>query len=169
MESQEAKVPSKPQKKEGFKRKIYDVYSKSMITRKVRLPINAIGSGLKETLEQKIAHDIEGKCIIEGFVKPNSTKIITYSSGKITEKNYILFEVVIECDICFPVEGMLIECEAKTITKAGIHAEVVDDEGNVQVNRGFRIEMNSAIGPYKGGLRFHPSVNLGILKFLALS
>ena len=43
----------------------------------------------------------------------------------------------------------------------------VDDEGVIQVNRGFRIEMNSAIGPYKGGLRFHPSVNLGILKFLA--
>ncbi|KAF0139301.1 MAG: NADP-dependent glutamate dehydrogenase [Stygiobacter sp.] len=43
----------------------------------------------------------------------------------------------------------------------------VDDQSNVQVNRGFRIEMNSAIGPYKGGLRFHPSVNLGILKFLA--
>lgn len=43
----------------------------------------------------------------------------------------------------------------------------VDDNGNVQINRGFRIEMNSAIGPYKGGLRFHPSVNLGILKFLA--
>jgi len=43
----------------------------------------------------------------------------------------------------------------------------VDDRGEVQVNRGFRIEMNSAIGPYKGGLRFHPSVNLSILKFLA--
>ena len=42
-----------------------------------------------------------------------------------------------------------------------------DDRNEVQVNRGFRIEMNSAIGPYKGGLRFHPSVNLGILKFLA--
>ena len=43
----------------------------------------------------------------------------------------------------------------------------MDDHGGIQVNRGFRIEMNSAIGPYKGGLRFHPSVNLGILKFLA--
>jgi glutamate dehydrogenase (NADP+) len=43
----------------------------------------------------------------------------------------------------------------------------LDDQGEVQVNRGFRIEMNSAIGPYKGGLRFHPSVNLSILKFLA--
>src|SRR3954469_872175 len=42
-----------------------------------------------------------------------------------------------------------------------------DDEGEMNVNRGFRIQMNSAIGPYKGGLRFHPTVNLGILKFLA--
>ena len=43
----------------------------------------------------------------------------------------------------------------------------VDDKGEIQINKGYRIEMNSAIGPYKGGLRFHPSVNLGILKFLA--
>ena len=43
----------------------------------------------------------------------------------------------------------------------------LDDKGEIQINRGFRIEMNSAIGPYKGGLRFHPTVNLGILKFLA--
>lgn len=43
----------------------------------------------------------------------------------------------------------------------------MDDEGNFRINRGYRIQMNNAIGPYKGGLRFHPSVNLGILKFLA--
>jgi len=43
----------------------------------------------------------------------------------------------------------------------------IDDRGNIHVNRGFRVEMNSAIGPYKGGLRFHPTVNQGILKFLA--
>ena len=43
----------------------------------------------------------------------------------------------------------------------------MDDRGEIQINRGYRIEMNSAIGPYKGGIRFHPSVNLGVLKFLA--
>ncbi|MEZ4977644.1 MAG: Glu/Leu/Phe/Val dehydrogenase dimerization domain-containing protein, partial [Flavobacteriaceae bacterium] len=43
----------------------------------------------------------------------------------------------------------------------------VDDKGEIQVNRGYRIQMNSAIGPYKGGLRFHPTVNMSILKFLA--
>ncbi|WP_311509956.1 Glu/Leu/Phe/Val dehydrogenase dimerization domain-containing protein, partial [uncultured Corynebacterium sp.] len=42
----------------------------------------------------------------------------------------------------------------------------VDDQGKVQVNRGFRVQFNSVLGPYKGGLRFHPSVNLGIIKFL---
>lgn len=42
----------------------------------------------------------------------------------------------------------------------------VDDQGNVQINRGFRVQFNSALGPYKGGMRFHPSVNLGIIKFL---
>lgn len=45
----------------------------------------------------------------------------------------------------------------------------VDDQGKVQVNRGFRVQFNSAIGPYKGGLRFHPSVYSGIIKFWALS
>jgi glutamate dehydrogenase (NADP+) len=43
----------------------------------------------------------------------------------------------------------------------------VDDAGNIQVNKGYRIQMNSAIGPYKGGIRFHNSVNLSVLKFLA--
>ncbi|MBU1011619.1 MAG: NADP-specific glutamate dehydrogenase [Bacteroidetes bacterium] len=43
----------------------------------------------------------------------------------------------------------------------------LDDKGEIQINKGYRIEMNSAIGPYKGGLRFHPTVNLGVLKFLA--
>ena len=43
----------------------------------------------------------------------------------------------------------------------------VDDKGEIQVNRGFRIQMNSAIGPYKGGIRFHNTVNLSVLKFLA--
>ena len=43
----------------------------------------------------------------------------------------------------------------------------LDDNGSVHVNLGYRIQFNSAIGPYKGGLRFHPTVNLGVLKFLA--
>ena len=48
----------------------------------------------------------------------------------------------------------------------GFRVDWVDDAGNIQVNRGWRVQFNSAIGPYKGGLRLHPSVNLGVLKFL---
>lgn len=67
------------------------------------------------------------------------------------------------------------ECQSQGLLERLLEPERViqfripwlDDEGHVQVNRGFRVQMNSAIGPYKGGLRFHPSVNLGVLKFLA--
>jgi glutamate dehydrogenase (NADP+) len=65
------------------------------------------------------------------------------------------------------VEAKILEriCEPERVLM--FRVPWVDDKGEVQVNRGYRIEMNSAIGPYKGGLRFHPTVTLGILKFLA--
>jgi DNA-directed RNA polymerase subunit E'/Rpb7 len=87
------------------------------------LPITTIGKNLKETIEENIKSNFEGKCVVEGYIKPNSSKIITYSSGTIERGNFISFEVVFECDVCFPVEGMLISCIAKNITKAGIRAE----------------------------------------------
>lgn len=86
----------------------------------------SVGKNVKETIENSMKHLIEGKCIVEGFVKVNSTKIITYSSGVISGGN-IVFEVVIECEVCFPVEGMMIECVARNITKAGIRAESATD------------------------------------------
>lgn len=124
MDTQE--VQSATQKAPSKKRsqKIFDVYAKSMITRKVKLSINTIGSGLKQTLEQKTAYDIEGKCIPEGFVRPGSCKIVSYSSGSMTTGQYVFFMVVVECDICLPVEGMIIQCVATNITKAGIRAEI---------------------------------------------
>lgn len=64
-------------------------------------------------------------------------------------------------------KGKLLERIAEPERVIMFRVPWVDDKGNFQINRGFRIQMNSAIGPYKGGLRFHPSVYLGILKFLA--
>lgn len=64
-------------------------------------------------------------------------------------------------------QGRLLERIAEPERVLMFRVPWIDDNGEVQVNRGYRIEMNSAIGPYKGGLRFHPSVNLSILKFLA--
>lgn len=99
------------------------IYSRSLITRSVVLPIVTIGKNIKETIEKCIAINFEGKCIVEGFVKPSSSKIITYSSGIVHQGTNVKFEVVFECQICCPIEGMLIPCVAKNITKAGIRAE----------------------------------------------
>ena len=109
-----------------FKRrdlKISTIYSRSLITRNISLPITAIGKNIKETIEDTISVKFEGKCLVEGYIKPGSSKILTYSSGIVERGNFILFEVVFECDVCFPVEGTLISCVAKNITKAGIRAE----------------------------------------------
>ena len=102
------------------------IYAKSLITQNVSISINNVGKSIQSTLERAIAMQIEGKCIVEGFVKPNSVKIITQSSGKVKGIN-ILFECVFECETCCPVEGMRIQCIAKNITKAGIRAESIDD------------------------------------------
>lgn len=113
-------------------KKVFGVYVKSMLTMKVPLSIVEVGKNVMPNLEKAISSKTEGKCIAEGFIRPNSVKVLTYSSGNING-DIIEFQTVFECMICHPVEGMLIECDTKTITKAGIHAEVVDRDGTVPV------------------------------------
>ena len=113
-------------------RKIYGVYLQSVLTMKVSIPITRVGKNMKQNLEKIISKKTEGKCIAEGFIRPNSVKVIRYSSGNVNNEN-IEFQTVFECMICHPVEGMLIECDTKTITKAGVHAEVSDDTGAVPI------------------------------------
>ena len=108
------------------------LFSTALITKKIHVNIQNIGSNIKQTLEKIIAADIEGKCIVEGFVKNRSTKIITYSSG-LVQGSSVTFEVVYECSVCSPVEGMLINCIAKNITKAGIRAETSDSPSPVVI------------------------------------
>jgi len=103
------------------------IYSRCLLTRKISLPITIIGKNLDEVIEEYIKNNFEGKCVVEGYVKPNSSKIIRYSSGVIERGNNILFEVVFECDVCFPVEGMLIQCTVKNVVKAGVRAESATD------------------------------------------
>jgi DNA-directed RNA polymerase subunit E'/Rpb7 len=114
------------QKYKKKENKITTIYSRCLITRNILLPITSIGKNIKETIEKYSTINFEGKCVVEGFIKPGSIKIITYSSGLIQGTN-ISFEVVFECEICCPVEGMLVSCVAKNITKAGIRAESADE------------------------------------------
>jgi DNA-directed RNA polymerase subunit E'/Rpb7 len=108
------------------------VYVKSILTKDLMLSYQNIGSNLKNTLQKKLSYDIEGKCDVDGFVKPDSCKIITYSSGTIKGNN-INISVVFECLLCSPVEGMMIPCVIKNITKAGIKAEYEDSPSPVTV------------------------------------
>ena len=100
-----------------------NLYNQLLITRTVPISINNIGNTIKETLEKAIASQIEGKCIVEGYIKPYSVEVVTFSSGLVMGSN-VIFEVVIQCDVCSPVEGMHINCIAKHINKAGIRAEI---------------------------------------------
>lgn len=104
------------------------IYSRSIINRTISIPITLIGKNLKQVIEEYISFHYEGKCVVEGFIKPQSTKIITYSSGTIKKGNYVSFDIIFECQICFPVEGTIISCIAKTNTKAGITAESADEK-----------------------------------------
>jgi DNA-directed RNA polymerase subunit E'/Rpb7 len=116
------------QKVKNRELKIQPIYTRSQITKGIVLPINAIGKNLKEMIEVNIKKQYEAKCIKEGYIKPNSIKIISFSNGLITNGYLIFYEVLFECEICFPVEGMLIKCVAKNITIAGITALSADDE-----------------------------------------
>jgi DNA-directed RNA polymerase subunit E'/Rpb7 len=102
------------------------IYAKSLITQNITIPIANVGKGIQSIIEKAISLSIEGRCIVEGFVKPGSVKIVTHSCGVVKGTN-IVFEVVFECETCFPVEGMKLKCVAKNITKAGIRAESLSD------------------------------------------
>ena len=80
------------QQKKKRETRIQSVYSRCLITRKIVLPITTIGKNLKENIEENIKTNYEGKCVVEGFIKSNSSKIITYSSGIIQRGNNILFD-----------------------------------------------------------------------------
>jgi len=131
MENTEPQLLQKPvfSQKPSFKRKEIksaNIYSKSLITRSISLPMSSVGKNIFENIEKMLAFNYEGKCQVEGFIKQGSIKLITHSSGTIQATN-VAFEAVFECQICCPVEGMLIQCIAKNITKAGIRAESVDE------------------------------------------
>lgn len=119
--------PIQKQTKQKYRQKeIRGVYSPCQITKNIVLHISAIGRNLKQTLENTIYKMVGGKCIVEGYVRPNSIRVITFSSG-IVKGDHIVFDVVFNCEVCYPVAGMNLNCISKNITKAGITAESADE------------------------------------------
>jgi len=110
------------------------LYTNALLEMNVLLFPQHIGSSkTKENLKQTIMHFVEGKCISEGYVKPNTVTIKNYSCGNV-KGDKVEFCVIFECKICNPAEGTWInKCKVKSVTKAGIHANAYDDRNNVPV------------------------------------
>ena len=108
------------------------IYLTSLITKKIAISVNMIGRNIRENLEKIIIDEIEGKCIAEGYIKRGSVEIVTYSSGVLKDDTAI-FDVVFTCNICLPVEGMLINCVVRNVTKAGIRAETNEEVSPVTI------------------------------------
>ena len=100
-------------KKRDFKNE--GIFSKSLITRSIVLPITLISKNIHDIIETTIQSHYEGKCSVEGYIKVDSCKLITFSSG-LVQANNVKFEVVFECMIACPVEGMRINCLVKNFT-----------------------------------------------------
>jgi hypothetical protein len=112
--------------------KTNNLYNKTIITKKINIPMRNIttiinkADDLNKYMQEIIEKEISDKCIVEGYIKPNSIIILSHSNG-IQENQNIKFQVVFECLVCNPSEGQIINCIAKNITKAGIRAEVEDE------------------------------------------
>ena len=116
----------------GLERKQREVglYASNMLSRRIYLDIREIGKNLFQLIQTKIKREYEGKCSIEGYIKKNSVRLVTTSAGHIVE-NSICYNVMFECLVCCPVEGMNINnCIIKNITKAGIRASINDENEN---------------------------------------
>jgi hypothetical protein len=112
------------EKKSTFSRADVSLFVRSIITRRIDLPMVSVGKNLMRTFDAVVKSSFEGKCSVEGYIKPDSVSIISYSGGK-TTGDMVSFTVIFSCDICTPVEDMGIPCVAINITKAGIRAESV--------------------------------------------
>lgn len=101
-------------------------FSTAVLEKNIILPMTSVGKNIIEILMNAISLQIEGKCISEGYVKPGSSKLISYSAGLIERGNKISFHVVFSCGVCYPIINSQIQCKIVSVTNSGIRAESVD-------------------------------------------
>jgi DNA-directed RNA polymerase subunit E'/Rpb7 len=100
-----------------------EIYTPAIMSKTIMLPFRLYDKNIYTTLLKHIKMKLEGYCLKEGYVKPDSVEIIEYSPGSIMGEN-VKFQVSLQCMVCHPVEGMIIDCSVKNVTKAGIRAEI---------------------------------------------
>ena len=114
------------------KKEYNSVYVESLLTRKIALKITEIGKNVKANLTKKLATSMEGKCCVEGYICPRKVDIMSYSPGLIKD-DHVEFHVVFRSMVCNPIKDIEVSCVVQNITKAGIHAHVVDADENVPI------------------------------------
>ena len=127
-----ASIPSNSKKQQ---KKNTGIYMLNILTRKVSLRFNTVGSNIQEHISNKLIMNLEGKCSKEGYIKRNSVRVLSYSAG-VVQSNNIVFDVSFECLICNPCEGQKIKVIVENITKAGIKANYykLDETQNIDMN-----------------------------------
>lgn len=102
-----------------------NIYIKSLLHTKITVDFKNVDNNIYNKLQKILKKKYEGICLDEGFIKPDSINILSYSCGELNA-NYVTYDVVYECLIANAVEGMKLSCIVKTITKIGIRAELND-------------------------------------------
>jgi len=138
------------------------IYSKMLVTRKISLSIANVGNTILNTIQRIVSKELEGKCVVEGYIRPGSVKVQNYSSGELFGAN-VLFDVVIECEVCCPVEGMEIECLAKNITKAGIRAEINNNNENEPSPVIIFLARDHHSSPYFTTVKINDTINVRVI------
>lgn len=110
-------------------RTLRSIYNKSVLTKPIIVSIRYLDTNVQNVAERIIKHKYEGYCIEEGFVKKQSIRNVQCSAGLIVKGHMVKFMVTFECDICHPVENMIVQGIVKKISKAGIQVELenIDD------------------------------------------
>ena len=101
-------------------------FSLAVLEKNIILPMTSVGRNITEILMNTISFQIEGKCIAEGYVKPGSSKLVSYSAGLIERGNKISFHVVFSCKVCYPTVNSQIQCKVVSVTNSGIRAESIE-------------------------------------------
>lgn len=127
MSASTSKVASKAKRSSASSLDKDTIFTPSVISMTIHMPIAHIGKRLTEHMLDHVVRRCEGLCIEEGYVKRGSAKILSHSCGK-AHGDTVMYKAAVECLICYPVEGMLVGCYAKDITRAGIRAELYASE-----------------------------------------
>ena len=107
----------------------HNIFNDNIDNYNICLSILDIDKNMEDTLLEKIKYELEGKCSKNGLIKKDSITIINYSPGNLQESR-VIYSVNYKCLLCNPVEGMVIDCYVKNITKAGIRAELNGYQNN---------------------------------------